>query len=155
MTPVKVTFQSGHFLMVYSDDPDSFLKTFSEKPVPEIKTIEYDRDAKESTAKLQEVTITLNSGGVIVGMLPEGDIAKALVLDEIHDCTRSRNLVYAKLMQDEVDLDARLLVVKNVSNNIPCIITREYVHQEYIRRKRAYVAALEAVIDGVMRRPTE
>jgi len=155
MTPVKVTFQSGHFLMVYSADPDSFLETFTQLSPPEIKTIEYDRDVKESTAKLQEVTIKLKSGSVIIGMLPEADIAKAQVLDEIQDCTISHNLAYAKLMKDEADIDARLEVIKNISNNIPCLETREYVHQQYIRRKRAYVAALEAIIDGVMRRPTE
>lgn len=155
MIPVKVTFASGGFLTIYTEDPDLFSKSVSEMKPPEIKGIEYDRDAHVETPTLDEVRLTLNSGAVMLCMLPKGDMAKARYITDISDCDHTTTITYAKLAKDEEDLDTRLAAVKNVVNNLPDLSVRLHLHKEYIKRKRAYVAALEATIDGAMRRPNE
>jgi len=152
MTPIKVTFTSGQFITIWSKDPDAFIASVTEVSPPEIRLFECLEDDIECP-ELQEVRLTLRSGSMILGMIPKDEFAKAKILDEITACDESNTLAYAEMVTEENALDERLLAIKNISNNVPCLKTREYLHREYLKRKRAYIASLEAIIDGVIRRP--
>lgn len=154
MTPIKVTFASGEFLMIYSDDPDSFSKSIADTAPPEIRTIEFDSTTEAAEVpNLQAVQIGLGSGAVLLCQIAEDQVAKAFYIEEITDCTTSSVLAYGKMVRTEKSLDERLIAVKAVINNIPDLETRQYLHEEYLKRKGSYLSSLEAIIDGVMRRP--
>ena len=156
MTPIKIVFQSKECLVVYSDDPSSFSESIREKTPPEIVNIEYsDIDHLKTHPELQEVMLTLQSGAIILCRMAKTDMPKARYIKEIIDCDVSNVMAYAKMGQQETELDARFASASAVINNLPDLDTRLHVHKEYMKRKQAYVSAVEALVDGVIRRPDE
>lgn len=157
MTPITLVFHCGTTLTVYSEIPDAFAKTVAEASPPEIKSMEYDRDTETEAdvPDLQEVSMLLDSGSLLLCQIATSEIPKAEFIDGITYCKPSTLLEYAKMAKDEKAIDDRYASVTTVINNIPDLEVRKHLHIEYIKRKRAYVAALEALIDGTLRRPDE
>lgn len=110
-------------------------------------------ESEDKVPDLQEVTIELSSGAVLIGRIKKSDVGILPSIEEVSSFSESNNLAYAEMTAEETELDKRLLSVRDFTNNIPCLQLREHVHREYIKRKRAYVAALEATIEGILRRP--
>lgn len=156
MTPIKIVFQSKESLVVYSDDPASFYESVINTKAPEISRIEYsDIGHLKTHPKLQEVKLVLQSGAIVLCSMAKTDMPKAQYIKEIKDCDTCNIITYAKLAKQETDLDVRFMAASAVINNLPDLDTREYLHKEYMKRKQAYVSAIEALVDGVIRRPDE
>ena len=156
MTPIKITFQSKESLTVYSDDPTSFSESVHNAKPPEIIRVEYsDIDHLKSHPELQEVKLTLQSGAIMLCEMAKAEMPKARYIEEITDCDTCNTIAYARLVERETKLDARFAATRAVINNLPDLDTRLHRHKEYMRRKQAYVSAIESLVDGVIRRPNE
>lgn len=154
MIPIKIVFVSREFITVYSDDPSAFADSVLSKKPPEIQQLEYLDDTEEAP-ELTEVKLTLRSGAIMLCNIAKGDMPRAQYIEEITDCDTSNIIAYGKLATLEAELDVRFAATRLVVNNIPDLDTRLYVHTEYLKRKQAYVTAIEALVDGVIRRPNE
>ncbi len=154
MTPIKITFQSNETLIVYSEDPAGFTESIDAVHTPEIRQMEFE-DSGTTEPELKEVQLVLESGTCILCYIEKTAVARADVITGIAECTASVAMAYAKLMKQEADLDERFLAVRAVINNIPNLDTRQGLHTEYLKRKQAYVSAVEALVDGLIRRPNE
>lgn len=150
MTPIKIFFQSKEFITVYSDDPDSFAESVLSKKPPEIKLLEYVDEAVD-LPELSEVKLTLRSGAIVLCSIAKTDMQKAMYIKEIERCDTSNIIAYGKLANEEAELDLRFTSASAVVNNIPNLDTRLRLHREYMKRKQAYVSAIEALVDGVIR----
>lgn len=155
MTPIKIVFQSSESLVVYSDDPDAFADSVLNTKPPEIKELEYTDKAEEALPELQEVKLTLRSGAIVLCNIAKAEMPKAQYIEEIADCDTCNTIAYAKLGEQEAELDARFEAIRAVINNLPDLDVRLHLHKEYMKRKQAYVSAIEALVDGVIRRPNE
>lgn len=155
MTPIKVTFRSGNTITAWSSNPDSFAASVAEIAPPEITNLDYEKcvDSKLQVPELQEVTISLKSGAIIMCEIPKEDLEKLAAVDEIDDYIESTAIQYARLLKTEGELDARFTSVTAVINNLPNLEVRLHLHKQYMKRKAAYIAALEALVDSIIRRP--
>lgn len=153
MTSIKIVFQSSESLTVYSDDPNSFSESVLNVEPPEIKALEFA--SADPVPELAEVKLTLRSGAIVLCQIAKGDMPKAHYIDAIVDCATCNDITYAKLGKQEAELDARFTAVRGVINNLPDLAVRLHLHKEYMKRKQAYVSAIEALVDGVIRRPNE
>lgn len=157
MTPIKVIFKSGNTITAYSADPDSFARSVADIAPPEITGLDYGKwiDSTKLVPELQEVKISLKSGAILMCEIPKEDLEKLATVDEIDDYIESTAIQYARLMSTEADLDAKFTSVTAVINNLPNLEVRLHLHRQYMKRKAAYVAALEALVDSVIRRPEQ
>jgi hypothetical protein len=155
MIPIKVTFKSGQFITAYSSDPDSFAQTVADVSPPEIIGIDYEFDVATNIPELQEVTLTLQSGALILCKIPKTEVIKIPRITEVADFAETATIAYARMAAEEAVLDERFKAACLVINNIPILSIRSELHKEYLKRKAAYVAALEALVDSVIRRPKE
>ena len=152
MTPIKITFKAGETIVVYSDDPAGFAESVGNAHTPEIRHMEYD-DTNVPDTDLQEVQLMLVSGTTILCHIAKKHVAKVDFITGIAACTESLALAYAALAKREADLDERFGCVRAVINNIPDLNIRKDLHTEFLKRKTAYVSAIESLVDGVIRRP--
>jgi hypothetical protein len=152
MTPIKIIFQSRESLIVYSDSPIQFQESVFEMKPPEIMNVLFSDDANAEIPELQEVKLVLSSGSSILCHIAKKDVAKADFIEEITECQPSNLLVYTKLLREETALDERFTASKLVINNVPDLVVRVSLHKEFLKRKAAYVSAVEAMVDGVIRR---
>ena len=157
MTPIKVTFRSGNSITAYSADPDSFARSVADISPPEITNLDYEKwvDSKQAVPVLQEVTISLKSGAILMCEISKEDLEKLSWVDEIEDYSKSTTIQYARLLKTEGELDVKFTSVTAVINNLPNLEVRLHLHREYMKRKAAYIAALEALVDSVIRRPEQ
>ena len=155
MIPIKVTFKSGQFITAYSTDPDSFARSVADVSPPEISGIDYEFDTDQKTPELQEVTLTLQSGALILCEIPVTEVEKIPCIREVADFAETSTIAYARMAAEEKLLDERFLAATLVINNISILSVRSHLHKEYLKRKAAYVAALEALVDSVIRRPEQ
>ena len=157
MTPIKVIFKSGNTITAYSADPDSFAQTVADVSPPEITGLDYGKwvDSTKLVPELQEVKISLKSGAVLMCEIPKEDLDKLRLVDEIEDYSESTTIQYARLMNAEAELDKKFGAVTAVINNLPNLEVRLHLHRQYMKRKAAYIAALEALVDSVIRRPEQ
>lgn len=156
MIPIKMTFRSGQFITAWSTNPDEFTRSVADISPPEISGLDYTwADHDKTPPELQEVSISLKSGSIIVCEMPKSELAKLKLVDEIEDYQNSTTIAYAKLIKAEQELDNRFAAATSVINNMPNLDVRLYMHKEYLKRKAAYVAALEAIVEGCIRRPEE
>lgn len=153
MTPIRVTFKSGHFITAWSTDPDSFARSVADVQPPEITNIEYVRAVSDTVPELQEMTINLKSGSTLMCEIPKAELSKLRWVDEIENFQQSTTIAYARMAQEEAELDARFTAASSVINNLPHLPTRLHVHKQYLKRKAAYIAAVEALVDSVIKRP--
>jgi hypothetical protein len=154
MQPIKVVFHSRESLVIYSEDVQSFSESVLSVKPPEIKHLEIV-DTDDAVPELAEVKVTLQSGASMLCYLAKSDMPKASFIEEIVDCEGSNAIAYSKLALQESALDDRLTAVGTFVNNIPDLDVRLAIHTEYLKRKLAYTAALEALVDGAIRRPNE
>lgn len=153
MIPIKIIFTSGNSITVYSEDPDFFAQCVSNiKPI-EIIQLEYDYDIKGKPPELEEVKLTLSSGPFLLCNITKEQFAEIHTIQEIVECDKSNVIAYTKLANEEAELDQRFFSATAVINNLPNLDLRLEIHKQYIKRKSAYVAALEALVDSVIRRP--
>ena len=155
MTPIQIKFRDGVEIQVFSADPQKFVDSVMETSPPEVLEMTYSEHISVDESEVHEASISLHSGHVILCNMKASDIHKVSRLTTVSGCERTFFHSYAKMNKDEAELDQRFQSACLVINNIPDIPTRHNLHQAYIKRKRAYVAALEALVDGVIRRPTE
>lgn len=156
MTPIKIIFRSKESLTVYLDDPDSFSESIQNLKPPEILQFEYDpADYVKTHPELQEVKLTLQSGAIMLCQIAKTEMSKARYIEEIADCDTCNTMIYAALAKQENALDVRFVAASAVINNLPDLDTRLHLHKEYMKRKQAYVSAVEALVDGVIRRPKQ
>ena len=154
MIPIKIFFQSSESLIVYSDNPEAFSESVLSQRLPEIKLLEYVDEAVE-TPELAEVKLTLRSGAIMLCNIAKGDMPKANYIAEITDCDINNTLAYAKMGQQEAELDVRFAAASAIINNLPDLDVRLHLHKEYMKRKQAYVSVVEALVDGAIRRPNQ
>jgi len=152
MVPIKVTFKSGQFITAYSSDPDSFARSVTDISPPEITNIEYEF-VEQDLPELQEVTLTLQSGALLLCEIPTTEVVKIPCIKEVSDFAETTTIAYARMATKENLLDERFKAATVVINNLPVLSVRLHLHKEYLKRKAAYVAALEALVDSVIRRP--
>jgi len=158
MIPVEIKFRGGEVLNIFSTKPAEFAASVEEVSPPEIESLSYslDTNASEPTPDdLQETKITLESGGIIVCYVSKSIRDKIHFIEGVESVEDSTIIAYAKLAKEEQALDERWGAVQNVMNNIPDKKLRLYLHKEYLKRRRAFVAVVEALIEGVIRRPSE
>lgn len=155
MVPIKVVFKSGQFITAYSSDPDSFARTIANVSPPEITNVEYEFITDQTEPELQEVTLTLQSGALLLCEIAKTEITKIPCITEVADFAETSTIAYARMVAEENLLDERFKAVTLVINNIPVFSIRSYLHKEYLKRKAAYVAALEALVDSIIRRPEQ
>jgi len=155
MIPVTMTFRSGETLVIHTLDPDAFAQSVSNAQGCGVVGVDYDRDRSTPDGGLNEVSMTLDGGHLLLCNITDDQMRKALYIQEILECEPSTLLSYNQLLAEESRIDDRLKAVGNVTNNLPDMEVRLYLHKEYIKRTRAYVSALESLIDGVIRRPNE
>lgn len=155
MMPIKIVFRSSESLTVYSDDPGAFADSVLSAKPPEIKELEYTDEAEEVLPELQEVKLTLQSGAIVLCQIAKAEMPKAQYIEEIADCDTCNTITYAKLGEQEAELDVRFTAVRAVINNLPDLGVRLHLYKEYMKRKQAYVSAVEALVDGVIRRSEE
>lgn len=153
MTPIKIVFQSKESLVVYSNDPYSFSESVLSTKPPEITRLEYGDI--EAHPELQEVKLTLQSGAIVLCKIARTEMPKAQYIEEIAECDVCSVITYAELAKQEAELDLRFAATSAVINNLPDLDTRLYLHKEYMKRKQVYVSAIEALVDGIIRRPNE
>jgi hypothetical protein len=154
MTPIKITFTSRESITLYSEDPASFVNSILERKPAEIIDVQYNiMDGRQAAPELQEVRLSLESGPCILGFIAKADVAKADYIEEIVECDTTHAITYGKLAKIEIDLDERFTAASAVINNIPDLDVRLTLHEQYLKRKSAYVSAVEALVDGVIRRP--
>ena len=149
--PIQITFASKETLMAWSDDPQAFAESILSKKPPEIIDVSYGYHT--SVPELQEVTLKLEGGSSILCHIAKHDVAKADFIQEVATCEETRILAYADLARDEAALEERFLAATAIINNVPDLELRLELHAAYLKRRAAYVAALEAIVDGVIRRP--
>lgn len=154
MTPIKIIFMSHETITVYSDDPGAFTDSVLSSKPPEIKQIEYVDDAAD-IPELTEVKLTFQSGAIMLCNIAKAEMPKAQFIREIQDCDTCNIIIYAKMGKQETELDVRFTAASAVINNLPDLAVRLHIHKEYMKRKQAYVSAIEALVDGVIRRPNE
>jgi len=153
MTPITLVFQSRESITVYSTNPAAFQESILTTRPPEIMDVQYsDIGHLEETPELQEVRLSLGSGASILCHIAKTDVAKADYIEEITDCSVTHILVYTELMKQEVELDERFKAASLVINNIPDLDVRVDLHREFLKRKSSYISAVEALVDGVIRR---
>jgi len=156
MIPIRVTFKSGQFITAWSTNPDEFARSVADISPPEISGLDYTwADHNKTPPELQEIAINLRSGSVIMCEIQKTDLNKLAWVEEVVDFEHSNTITYAKLRKAEAELDSRFAAATTVIKNMPNLDVRLYLHKEYLKRKAAYVAALEAIVDGVIRRPEE
>ena len=154
MIPIKVTFKSGQSIVTWATDPDEFARTVADISPPEISGLDYTwADVNQTPPELQEVKINLKSGLIILCEVPKSDLDKLAWVNEIVDFEHSNTIAYTNLIRAEAELDNRFSALTAVINNLPDLDVRLCLHREYMKRKAAYVVALEAIVDGVIRRP--
>jgi hypothetical protein len=152
MVPINVRFKSGAELTVYANDPVAFANTFGDTLPPELSEVSYLPTATHTTKKLKEVKLTLLGGATILCDIAEEDVRRADFIDEIADCDETNLITYAQMANDENELDVRFHSVSQVITNLSDSTTKMHLQKEYLKRKAAYVSALEALVDGVFRR---
>ncbi len=155
MTPIKIVFQSNESIIVYSDDPGGFSESVLSSKPPEIKQLEYVDEVVEPLPELAEVTLTLQSGAIVLCHIAKAEMPKAQYIEEIVDCGTSNTIAYGNMARQEVELDVKFAAASAVINNLPDLDARLHLHREYMKRKQAYVSAVEALVDGVFRRPIQ
>ena len=155
MTPIKIVFQSKESITVYSDDPGGFTDSIRDSKPPDIASLEYVDENAVSVPELTEVQLTLRSGAIVLCQIAKTDVAKTDFIEEIEGCDASNVIAYNKLARLENELDTRFASASAVINNIPDLPFRLELHKAYLKRKQAYVSAIEALVDGALRRPTE
>lgn len=153
MIPIKVVFQSGEHLTLYAEDPNQFSESLLEIKPPEVRHLEIVEETE--IPELAEIRFSLRSGATVLCHLAKAEVPKAQYIEEITDCEPCTTMTYAKLAKQEADLDARFTASSLVINNLPDLDVRLHLHKEYMKRKQAYVSAIEALVDGVIRGPSE
>lgn len=154
MIPITVTFKSGQTITAYSSDPDAFARTVAEVSPPEITNIEYEF-ADQDLPELQEVAMTLQSGALLICEIAKEEVSKIPHIGEIAEFVESTTIAHAQMAIEEQLLDEKFKAACLVINNIPSLEIRSHLHKQYLKRKAAYVAALEALVDSVIRRPEQ
>jgi len=158
MTPIKIKFRGGESLLIFAREPISFAESVHNINPPEIASLTYPTESnldEPDPNELQEIKISLDSGGIIICYIHKDAQNKIRFIEGVESVENSTVIAYHKLKEEEIRLNARWKAVRDVINNIPNEDTRLYLHQEYLKRRRAYVAAVEALIEGMIRRPEE
>jgi len=156
MIPIKVTFKSGQSITAWSTNPDEFAQSIANISLPEITGLDYSwADNGQTPPELQEVTINLKSGSVLMCEVPKSELTVLGKIEDILYYENSNLIAYARLRKEEDALDMRFAATTAVINNIPDLDVRLYCHKRYLKCKAGYIAALESIVDGVLRRPDE
>ncbi len=155
MTPIKIVFMSNETLIVWSADAAAFTESVLAAKPPEIRHLEYADVPVNDVPELTDVKLTFASGAMVLCQLPTDQLPKARYIPEIVECDVTNVIAYAKMGREEAALDARFAAASAVINNVPDLEVRVHLHKEYMKRKQAYVSAVEALVDGALRRPTE
>jgi len=156
MIPIKVIFKSGKSITAWSTNPDEFAQSIANISPPEIAGLDYSwTDNGQMPPELQEVTINLKSGSVLMCEVTKSELTSLAKIEDILGYENSNLIAYARLRKEEDVLDARFAATAAVINNVPDLDIRLYCHKRYLKCKAAYIAALESIVDGIFRRPDE
>jgi CTP synthase (UTP-ammonia lyase) len=150
--PIRLTFASRVHLWAYSDDPQAFVDSFLKTMPQEIVDIQCGAEVA-IVPELVEVTLHLESGSNIICYIAKTDVAKADYIQEIVKCEQTHMIALSNVLKDHDSLQERLIAVTNVITNIPNDEVRIAMLKDFMKRKTAYVAALESLVDGWIRRP--
>lgn len=150
MTPLIITFRDGGYVRVFIELVDPFLTQVKASCSSVYNIEEAVEVVNEDT--LRECAITLSDGTRMTCCMPESEIESVETKSKhIMFCEEVFTTELLSLGTQEALLDQRLNGVYSVINNIPDKKRRIKLHREYIKRKSAYIAAMEALIDGAFR----
>ena len=150
MNPIHIELSSGEWFTLHSDCPSDLMDTIQAVGPSDIVDVKMGEDV--TPPDLFEVSIGLADGKVLLGLVTDADFKHIETLTGIQSFQKTHLISYAKMNVEERAIDAQLVAASLVLNNLPDSDVRHTLHKEYIRRKRAYASAMEALIDGVINR---
>ena len=155
-TSVIVTLIDNSEIMIYIYDVEGFMEDLDKlklnlidaveplEPVPGKLPVDDD--------ELMEVDLIFIDGSSMQCSIGLEDKESIEAYTLIRSCNGTEVLSRLRTMAAvEKDLDTRLMGVYAVINNIPTLIRRSKLHDQYLKRKTAYVVSMEALVDGAFR----
>ncbi|MCP4994041.1 MAG: hypothetical protein GY934_09715 [Gammaproteobacteria bacterium] len=150
MTPLTLNFTDETQILIFANDPDSILASI--RPGSIIAQATPSPEAEiASDDPLEECTVTFADGTQLSCAMLQSDLAEADTLPSIVFAERTYNTQIKRLATLETVLDTRLNSAYAVINNMPDKARRIRMHAEYLKRKAAYVSAMEAFVNGAFR----
>jgi len=149
MTSLRIVFVDGTNIRVFVKAPEEFEHNIV-SACASIEAVVTDNTPYRETP--EECSITLVDGVRLTCSMLPSEMTEA--------CSRSPRVLYCErvyatellaMATKEECIDARLTAVANVINNIPDKAMRLKLHGMYLKRKEAYAASMEALVDALMR----
>ena len=154
MTPVILTLIDNSEILVHVEDAARYMEELEKFQLDLIESIEPAEEAPTPLvdAELTDVDLILIDGSVVQCSVFPTEVEAI----EQHPLVRSCSGVEAmcklrSIGAVEKELDRRMLATYAVINNIPTLSRRARLHEQYIKRKTAYVVSMEALVDGAFR----
>jgi len=156
MTPVIVTLADNSEIRVYIEDIEFFLDEMEKLKLDLIDSVEPLDEAPlpqpPTGMELAEVDLTFIDGSMMQCSVPSEEMSELETCTLIRSCNGREVLCKLRTIAAvEKDLDRRLLGTYAVINNIPTLSRRSKLHEQYVKRKTAYVVAMEALVNGAFR----
>lgn len=146
MTPLLLTLSAGEELYVLMQNSTA---AFEGQQSPDILNVQaMDCESSLDASEIAECTIRFAKGTTLICHVPRKSLPRISSLDAVIDAKETMYAEYAKMQAEEDALDARMESVKQFINNYPKVHARVELHKQYLKRKAAYVAALEALVDS-------
>lgn len=146
MTPLLLTLSTGEELYVLMQNSTAAFEGQQSPDILSVQAMNIESTLDES--EIAECTIQFTKGTTLICHVPRKSLARISSLDAVINAKETMFAEYAKMQTEENALDLRVESVKQFVNNFPKIKTRAELHRQYLKRKAAYVAALEALVDS-------
>ena len=144
-------------LRIFVLDSESFIDKVNNSPSTAIDNVSIPTTCEINTKAgdiIQECQLTLADGTQLYCSMLERDIPEAVAVSNL--VVACEEVFFTEMIRAstlETCLDNRMAAVALVVNNIPDKRRRLNLHKEYLKRKSAYIAALEAMINGEFATP--
>lgn len=153
MIPIQVSLLDGSSIIIFTNkDVEAFCNTLLTASASAITDMRSLNEYLKVGDIIVDCTITLADGIQFQCSMYESDLAEAATISsQIMFAERTYNTEYLRMNTVEEILDRRLLQVRNVINNLPNKTRRLKLHDQYLKRKTAYITGLEALVEGAFR----
>lgn len=152
MQAILLTFSDDTALNIFVKDTELFVDALDKSRTPTVKALKELKDEDVPPGTIVECAMNLVDGFTLMCSIREEDISSlADRCTQVISCEKVYSSELAALLIRESVLDVRMNAVKQVINNIPGNLRRLKLQQQYINRKAAYIAAMEALVEGCFR----
>ena len=157
MHEAVITLTDDTIIKVYVQCPNDLVASMKRASSTIIYDIQIKDEVSESECiKIKECNLIMSDGTQLYCSMTEDDIGTATSKSRLIIACEEVFLVETlRLTTIEQLLDNRMQAVAAVINNIPDKRRRLNLHEQYLHRKTAYIAALEALLDGQLKPITE